>query len=122
MTTILIVDDDFDMRDSLVDILEDEGFDIAKAADGLEALTYLRAHPAPRLILLDWMMPRCDGANFRAQQRADPALADIPVVLLTADARVEEKVTALQVNDFLLKPVKLHRLLEVVRKYCGDST
>lgn len=122
MTTILIVDDDFDMRDSLVDILEDEGFDVAVAGDGLEALAYLRAHPAPDLILLDWMMPRCDGAQFRAQQQADPTLAAIPVILLTADTRMAEKMAALQVKEFLSKPVKLHRLLDVMKRYCRANT
>lgn len=121
MSTILIVDDDFDLRDSLVDILGDEGFDVAAVGDGLEALEYLRAHPAPALILLDWMMPRCDGAQFRAQQLADPALAAIPVVLLTADTRVGEKQATLKVREALAKPVKLERLLEVVHAHCGGA-
>lgn len=117
MSTILIVDDDFDMRDSLRDVLEDEGFTVAVAGDGLEALDYLKANAPPALILLDWMMPRCDGAEFRARQRADAALAAIPVVLLTADAQLREKMATLEAADYLRKPVKLARLLEVVRQH-----
>jgi CheY-like chemotaxis protein len=64
------------------------------------------------------MMPRCDGASFRAEQRADARLAHIPVVLLTADVRLEEKRRALDAVDLLPKPVQLEELLEVVRRHC----
>jgi CheY-like chemotaxis protein len=119
--SVLIVDDDFDIRDSLKDILEDEGYQVAMAADGEEALEYLRRHPAPGVILLDWMMPRCDGAHFRARQTAEPELASIPVILLTADVHAADKTKAIEANDFLAKPVKLAKLLEVVGKYCSSE-
>lgn len=119
---ILVIDDDFDLRDTLVDILQDEGFAVAVAGDGLDGLEYLRANPPPRLILLDWMMPRCDAAQFRAQQRAEPALADIPVVLLSADARIDEKMRAVEATDCLGKPVKLERLLALVRRFCEPTS
>lgn len=121
MKLILIVDDDYDVRDSLGDLLEDEGFAVAKVADGFEALEYLRAHAPPCLILLDWMMPRCDGAQFRALQASDPDLADIPVVLLSADARVTEKMERLSASGCLSKPVGVDHLLDVVRRFCGDA-
>ncbi|MBZ0236125.1 MAG: response regulator [Deltaproteobacteria bacterium] len=121
MARVLIVDDDFDMRDTLRDILEDEGLGVGVAADGLEALAWLQSNPPPALILLDWMMPRCDGAEFRARQRASPQLANIPVVLLTADLRIRDQVDALGAVDFLAKPVRLARLLEVVRRYCDPA-
>jgi CheY-like chemotaxis protein len=117
MKTILVVDDDFDVRDSLSEILHDEGFAVATAADGFEALDYLRSHQPPVLILLDWMMPRCDGARFRQAQQADPQLANVPVVLLTADTRAQDKAGPLGLSGFLSKPVKLQRLLEVLSKY-----
>lgn len=115
---ILIVDDDPDIRESLSDVLADQGFKVATSADGIEALAYLRASPAPCLILLDYMMPRCDGPTFRAAQRNDARLADIPVVLLTADVRIEEKQRVLDAVDLLAKPVQLEVLLEVVRRHC----
>jgi CheY-like chemotaxis protein len=116
---VLIVDDDFDIRDSLKDALEDEGYVVDTAADGLDALERLRAPPFPCLILLDWMMPRCDGPQFRSEQRREPAIADIPVVLLTADARLSEKVSEIGAQDCLKKPVHLNRLLEVIQRYCS---
>ena len=117
--TILIVEDDFDLRDSLQDMLEDEGYHVATAADGAEALAYLRSRPAPGLVLLDWMMPTCDGRQFRTEQLADPALAHIPVVLLTADARVRDQMPSLGLSEFLGKPFRLEALLAVVARYCG---
>jgi CheY-like chemotaxis protein len=115
---VLVVDDDFDIRDSLADVLRDEGYGVEVAADGEEALAQLRRmSPPPGLILLDWMMPRCDGEQFRAQQKIDPELASIPVVLLTADARLPEKRALLDVDDYLAKPVDLDLLLETVGRY-----
>jgi CheY-like chemotaxis protein len=117
MKTILIIDDDFDVRDSLSEILRDEGFAVAEAADGWEALAYLRGESPPALILLDWMMPRCDGAKFRREQLADPQLAALAVVVLTADTRAHERAEATGVEVFLSKPVKLDRLLELLSRY-----
>ena len=117
---VLVVDDDFDVRDAIADVLETEGIPAAFASDGVEALQWLRDNPSPCLILLDWMMPRCDGATFRERQKSDPELAHIPVVLLTADARIDEKMRALDVNGFLRKPVDLDRLSSVIRHYCDD--
>lgn len=115
--TILVVEDDFDVRESLKDTLEDEGYQVASAADGLEALEYLDAHAAPALILLDWMMPRCDGAQFLARKQANPRIASIPVVLLTADIQKGGKTEALRSGAFLTKPVMLPDLLATVEKF-----
>lgn len=115
--TILVVEDDFDVRESLEDTLEDEGYRVASAADGLEALEWLRSHPAPALILLDWMMPRCDGAQFLEQRKVDPAIAAIPVVLLTADIQKSGKTEALRGQACLTKPVMLPDLLAAVAKH-----
>lgn len=116
-STILVVEDDFDVRESLKDTLEDEGYTVASAADGFEALAYLADHPPPALILLDWMMPRCDGAQFLSLKHANPAIADIPVVLLTADIQKGGKTEALRGGAFLTKPVMLPELLATVEKY-----
>lgn len=115
--TVMIVDDDFDVRESITDVLEDEGYCVVSAVDGLDALAVLRRDPPPDLILLDWMMPRCDGAHFRAQQLQEPALASIPVVLLTADLRVQDKQRSLGTAGFLTKPVQLDDLLTTVERY-----
>ena len=119
---VLVVDDDFDIRDTLTDVLETEGYSVRTAADGFQALEYLRANPLPGLILLDWMMPRCDGLQFRRQQQQEPSIAAVPVVLLTADARMAEKLTQLDAKEYLKKPVQLDHLLEVVARYCGSAS
>ncbi|PLS79555.1 MAG: response regulator, partial [Chloroflexi bacterium] len=83
--TILVVDDDSGIREALTDILEDEGYAVRSACDGQAALDLLRqqAEP-PALVLLDLMMPRMNGWQFRSEQRRDPALANIPVVVISA--------------------------------------
>jgi two-component system alkaline phosphatase synthesis response regulator PhoP len=81
---VLIVDDDRDIRELLGDLLHDEGFSVEAAWNGATALTRLEEGFHPDVIVLDIMMPVMDGLTFRAFQRSQPALADIPVVGLTA--------------------------------------
>src|SRR5687767_5128531 len=88
MTTgrfILIVDDDADVRESIREALDDEGYRVATAANGKAAVRLLRDdNLRPDLILLDIMMPEMDGWAFRAEQRKDPKIASIPVIVFTA--------------------------------------
>ena len=114
---VLIVDDDVDMVESLRDVLTDRGFAVAVARDGQEALEYLASAPAPRVILLDWMMPRCDGATFRMRQKKDATIAAIPVVVLTADVQVQTKRHAADAQVVLCKPVEIADLLRVLRTF-----
>lgn len=72
------------------------------------------------MILLDWMMPRCNGAEFRERQRAVPELEGIPVVLLTADERREEKLRLTGARQYLSKPVSRATLCSVVREICPN--
>ena len=116
--TVLIVDDDYDLRETLSDVLQDEGYTVATAEDGLAAMEYLSANSAPCMILLDWMMPRCNAAEFRERQRAVPSLESIPVVLLTADERREEKLRMTGARQYLSKPVSRETLCSVVRSIC----
>src|SRR3569832_407091 len=95
--SILIVDDDVDIRVTISLILEDEGYAVASAANGEEALRYLRSHPSPSLILLDLMMPGMDGVEFRAEQQRDAQLSGIPVVVVTASGNARERARAMQV-------------------------
>jgi CheY-like chemotaxis protein len=117
--TVLVVDDDRDIRDALSDVLSDESYTVVCAADGEEGMARLRAEPPPAVILLDWMMPRCDGGCFLRQQRADPSVASIPVVLLTADPRALAHSAENGVQARLSKPVSLDELLAVVGRYAG---
>src|SRR5438552_202636 len=89
---VLVVEDDADIRESLGTILEEEGYGVVTTRNGREALSYLRSgRPRPSLILLDLLMPVMSGAEFRAEQERDPALADIPVVVLSGDSRATER-------------------------------
>ena len=115
---ILVIDDDRDIRDSLRETLEDEGFAAADVSSGPEALEYLRAHPQTPLILLDWNMAPMDGPTFRAAIAAIPELASIPVVVLTADTRMLEKARGSDYAACLKKPVSLPRLFALVTRYC----
>lgn len=119
MTMVLVVDDDYEVRDALADVLADAGYEVASVADGREALEYLGSQAAPDLILLDLMMPHCDGREFRAAQKRHPGLADIPVVALTADKRRGEAFSREESCEVLFKPVDLDRLLETVRRHTG---
>src|SRR5262245_24697691 len=81
---ILIVEDDADLRDMMAQLLTLEGFKTETVANGRDALEYLQKGDPPDLILLDLMMPVMDGWEFRRRQREDPALANVPVVVLSA--------------------------------------
>jgi CheY-like chemotaxis protein len=116
--TILLVEDDDDIRMSVAGILEDEGFTIVGASDGDDALRYLRAAPEPpRLILLDLMMPVMDGWAFRAAQLADERLAEIPVVILSAATDVCKHAAQLNVSAYLVKPLDVPLLLNIVERH-----
>jgi CheY-like chemotaxis protein len=115
---VLIVEDDLDIRDALGQILEEEGYAVATAANGQEALDRLRAGPPPRLILLDLMMPVMNGWQFRAEQRQDPTLAGIPVVVISADTNIRDKAIQLGVNEFFRKPIEISGLLQTLERYC----
>jgi CheY-like chemotaxis protein len=113
---VLIVEDDEDLREMMAQLLTLEGFDAAAVANGREALEYLHNADKPELILLDLMMPVMDGWEFRRHQQADPELAPVPVIVLSAlDQSRAAKVDA---TAFLKKPLDFDRLLDLVRTYC----
>ena len=95
-----------------------EGFRAEAVANGRDALAYLQKGDSPDLILLDLMMPVMDGWEFRRRQRADPAFAHVPVVVLSAldQARAAD----LGGPAFLKKPLDFDRLLELVRHHCPE--
>src|SRR5262249_18832048 len=103
--SILVVDDDPDVRESLTDILGDEGYRVTGGRNGGGALEGLRGPPRPSLILLDMMMPEMDGWSFRLEQQKIPELAGIPVVILSAHGNVRDAALALGAADYLRKPL-----------------
>jgi CheY-like chemotaxis protein len=117
---ILIIEDDADLREMMAQLLTLEGFRTATATDGQDALRYLKTAHLPDLILLDLMMPVMDGWEFRRRQVADPKIAQIPVVVLSA---VDPTRTAdLGAAAILKKPLDFDHLLDLVRRYCGEPS
>jgi len=117
-TGILVVDDDPDIRDSLREVLEDEGYAVNCVSNGREALDYLKSkQPHPCVILLDLMMPVMDGWQFRREQKQDPAIADIPLVVITATGK---RPVLIDAAELVMKPLDLKRLFEAIERYCGS--
>jgi two-component system response regulator MtrA len=85
MARVLIVDDDPDIRALVTYRLSASGYEVISAGDGEAGLAAAREH-VPDLVLADWMMPRLTGVEMCTRMRADPAIAGIPVILLTARA------------------------------------
>ena len=120
--TILVIDDDQDIRDALASALRSGGYGVLCAANGLEALPFLRPGAgAPSLVILDLMMPVMDGWEFRARQLQDAGARAIPVIVLSAGGNVEKKAQNLGASGWLRKPVKLQVLLETVRATLAGS-
>jgi CheY-like chemotaxis protein len=119
---VMIVDDDPDIRESLMEFLEDHGFETIGARDGLEALQTLGSvDPRPCLIILDLMMPNMDGRTFREKQLAQGALADIPVVVISAYRDAAQHHHEMQAAAWIPKPLNLTALLRVIRERCADA-
>jgi len=114
----MVIDDDIDIRETIQDLLEARGFHVTAFADGAGALDALTHGARPKLILLDLMMPGMSGEAFRAHQLADPALAAIPVVVLSGARGVDEAARRLGV-EALPKPVELAQLLGTIGRYCA---
>lgn len=121
---VLIVEDDADTREMLAALLATQGFHAVSAEDGLEALHLLRAvrrraPEEPCLVLLDLMMPRLGGLEFRRAQLGDPTVASVPVAVISGAIDLEQRAAALGAVATVPKPIDFDRLLGVVRRYCA---
>jgi CheY-like chemotaxis protein len=118
--SVLIVDDDEDIRESLIGCLEGEGYRPMAAPNGRLALELLAGLDSPPcLIVLDLMMPVMDGRSFREEQLRSPALADIPVVLISAYVPDPGRIAReLKIPDYLSKPVDPEVLLQLIESKC----
>jgi CheY-like chemotaxis protein len=113
---VMIVDDDRDLRETLGDLLNFEGYRTVLCDDGTTALAHLREAPErPDLILLDLMMPLMSGREFRKRQLEEPPIADVPVVVMTASRNVE----GIEANEIVYKPPDLEELFEVIRRHAS---
>src|SRR5690242_14464448 len=115
--TVLVVEDDRALRETVSEILEDEGFDPVCAENGREALQLLRdGRPAPDVIILDLMMPVMSGWQFREQQLKDAALSSIPVIVVSAmdDLGIDAAAS-------VAKPFKVEHLLATIESVVGAT-
>ena len=124
---VLLVEDDLDIRDELTQLLEDEGFQVTGAGNGLEAMNLLRQarlrkHP-PNVILLDLMMPVMNGWQFLREQRQDPNLSAIPVVVMSATSGLRRGAgEELAAAALLSKPVAFDTLVGALDRFCGEPS
>lgn len=121
MRSVLLVDDDDELRTSLATFLGDEGFVVHTARNGQDALDVLYTIDPPALILLDFSMPVMNGTQFLGVKRGVPPLRTIPVAILSAYTR-EWRGDAIGVNHVLTKPIDPERLLTLVVQYCERRT
>jgi|HubBroStandDraft_1064217.scaffolds.fasta_scaffold40286_2 signal transduction histidine kinase len=117
--SLLVVEDDEDIRETLVSLLSMEGFRVTGCSNGHEALAGLRVFPKPDLILLDLRMPVMDGWQFRVAQKGDPQLAGIPAIALSADSTAQA--AAIDAEAYLRKPVDYDTLLDTIDRLLLES-
>jgi CheY-like chemotaxis protein len=113
--TLLVVDDHADLRGAVSVLFEHEGYAIAEADNGADALAYVRSGAAADLIILDLMMPVMDGWTFLAQWRADPGWRDIPMLILTGVSIDKLRIGELGDSMILTKPFTFDELVAAVR-------
>jgi CheY-like chemotaxis protein len=122
MSVVLVVDDDPSIRETVSDVLEDEGYRVVLAENGRRAMELLES-THPNLMLLDLMMPVMSGWEVLEALDGRDELADIPVVVVSAmRAPITSPATRMGARMCLPKPVDLHHLLQVVEHYCGMVT
>jgi CheY-like chemotaxis protein len=114
---ILVVDDDPDIRESLREVLEDEGYAVTCVGNGREALDHLQKAPRPCVILLDLMMPVMDGWQFRHEQKKIPSIADVPLIVITATGK---RPVLIDAEELVMKPLDLNRLFAAIDRYCDQ--
>jgi two-component system, chemotaxis family, chemotaxis protein CheY len=117
--TVLVVDDDRIFWEGLAAVLRQVGYQALTAASGLEALAFWLAPQPPDLVILDMLLPALDGWQLMAERAADPALARVPVLLLTAIGVASRGWAAdLGATSFLHKPIAVDDLLREIHRLC----
>jgi two-component system chemotaxis response regulator CheY len=115
---VLVVEDDVDIRDTVAELLVEEGHVVHTAPSGKEALELLQGMSLlPDVILLDLMMPIMDGWTFYGELQQHAPLAALPIVVISADANVHQKAARLNPVACLRKPVGIDELLAVVARF-----
>ena len=123
MKTILLVDDEYGLVESLTELLEDDGYRVVSAVNGKEGLARLQAEKLD-LVVTDHMMPIADGRELAKGMRALPELGSIPVIMMTAAIEavaLSDGGGTLEVSAFLRKPFAFERLLEAIVRLIGSG-
>ena len=120
--TILVVEDDPDLRLVHSEILSHEGYTVLAASDGVEALELVENEGPPAMILLDLRMPRMNGWDLAKRLRQRPGWRDIPLVVVAAHYRIADEAAAIGARAWLHKPVSIDVLLRVVAQIYTEST
>lgn len=115
--TILLVDDETELREGIQDALELNGYNVVSARDGQAALEFLESEGALCVVLLDLVMPRMDGWEFCARLRALPIYADVPVIVHSSSALPPPE----GATRVIRKPLTFVRLMKVVGEYCNKQ-
>lgn len=115
MESVLLVEDDPDIRESLGEFLTDQGYEVETAQNGQEGLRQLEKHK-PGLVLLDLMMPVMNGWQFLEKKKTEPEISKVPVLVISAVPGAPYVPGALAT---LKKPIDLHRLMDFVELYCA---
>lgn len=119
--TVLVVDDDPDVRDAFAEIFEREGFHVYTASDGQTAMQRLETEPRPAVVILDLYMPGFNGWNFRLAQRDNAVVAEIPVIIVTG-ADASPLTPELQGSAGVLrKPVDIKAMIAMVHRLIGEA-
>lgn len=118
-STVMIVEDDDDVRLGIAELLEGRGHTVTMASNGREALDLLHGGLRPELVLLDLSMPIMDGESFHRACLDDPALRDLPLFIISADTATAVKLTRCGAAGFLQKPVEPDALLAAMEKLAG---
>jgi DNA-binding response OmpR family regulator len=115
--TLMVVDDDRDILETMAMALESCGYRVVAAQDGRRALDLLLGGVRPALIILDLMMPEMDGWTLRAELRRVPDLAAIPIVILSGDSEGVRRADTLDVAAAFCKPIDLDSLVAAIERH-----
>ena len=125
LTTVLVVDDDAEIRQALAELLEDEEYGVRLAANGKEALEMVSGGLRPDVILLDVMMPVMDGWHFLSARLKYPELVEVPIIIISAGQEAEREAYKVGVFEVAKKPLHvddlIHRIEDCRRRAMGGA-
>ena len=117
---ILVVEDDRFIRESIIEVLEEEGYLVHGVPNGQDAISFLKStSPLPCLILLDLMMPVMNGWELQNQIKNDVRFKSIPIVVVTADVNAQKNADSVKVEGWVRKPIEIETLLKTVQAHCA---